>query len=202
MVLFRDTRANEVFEELYARSGPALAAWILHLCALRRLRIDPGEILQDTYVNVYRYAGSFRDEGRTTFRTWARAIAANLVRRATARRGLSSLDGEQAFEPADARRGPQETVLAVEQCAELRRAYALLLLYYVQAHAGLSARDRKALELIEVDGMSYAAAGQALRVGRSNMKMIMFRSRRRLRERMQVAMTAGRLGRIELRRSA
>ena len=192
MALFRDTRDNAAFEELYARSGPALASWILHLCSVRRLRVDPGEILQDTFVNIYRYAGSFREEGCTTFRGWAKAIAANVVRRRGLKRRNASLDGDLEIDPPDTRGGPPEAIDNHERYAAVRQAYALLLLYYADAHRKLSARDRRALEMIEVHGMSYADAGRELRVGRSNMKMIMFRSRKRLRDHMQRAMGATR----------
>ena len=190
MALFRDTRDNAAFEELYARSGPALASWILHLCSVRRLHVDPGEILQDTFVNIYRYAGSFRESGCTTFRAWAKAIATNVIRRRGLKRRTASLDGDLEIDPPDTRSGPAETVDYHERCAGVCRAYALLLLYYADAHQKLSPRDRRALEMIEVQGKSYAEAGRELKVGRSNMKMIMFRSRRRLRDHMQCMMRA------------
>lgn len=57
----------------------------------------------------------------------------------------------------------------------------ILLLHYAAAWEKLSTRDRAALEMIEVQGLSYAEAGRRLKVGRSNMKMIMFRSRKRIR---------------------
>ena len=54
----------------------------------------------------------------------------------------------------------------------------------------LAQRDRRALHLVEVEGLSYQEAGRILQVGRSNMKMIVFRSRRRIAKRMRMAMNA------------
>jgi DNA-directed RNA polymerase specialized sigma24 family protein len=45
-----------------------------------------------------------------------------------------------------------------------------------------------ALELVELEGLSYAEAGARLHVGISNMKMIMFRARRRLRAKIGAAL--------------
>ena len=57
----------------------------------------------------------------------------------------------------------------------------------------LGERDRAALHMVEVEGLTYAEAGRRLGVGRSNMKMIMFRSRKRIRAHIQRAME----GRVE-----
>ncbi len=193
MVDYRDTRSPHCFEELYACSRSALLSWILHLCATRRLRVDPAELLQDTYVNVYRYAGGFSEADGASFHAWARAIAANVVRRASTRSRLLSLgslpDGTQ--EPTDPRPGPDLALCTGEQDQALRRTWALLLLQYANAHQRLGPRDQLALDLIEVQGYTYGEAGRLLRVGRSNMKMIMFRARNRLRAHMGRALEAG-----------
>ena len=46
------------------------------------------------------------------------------------------------------------------------------------------------VHLVEVEGLSYQEAGRILQVGRSNMKMIVFRSRKRIARRMRLAMNA------------
>ncbi len=183
MTLFRDTRTEEAFEALYVRASKSLLAWIGHLLDGRGQTSDPLEVLQDTFVNIYRYAAGFRDEGGNTFRAWARTIAANVVRRNRRRARSISLQAMTAEvgEPADERGGPEHAAIVTEQRAELRRAWTILLLHYAAAWEKLGPRDRAALELIEVQGLSYAEAGRRLKVGRSNMKMIMFRSRKRIR---------------------
>jgi len=190
MALFRDTRTDEAFEALYRCARPALRAWIVQLLAGRAAPLDPSEVLQDTFVNVYRYASGFREGAGGGFRGWSRTIAANLIRRARSRGRTWS---EQALpwdvrEPADLRLGPRESAQSEEECAGLRRAWVLLLLHYAAAWNKLGARDQLALQLVELDGLSYDAAGRRLGVGRSNMKMIMFRSRKRIRALMLRAM--------------
>jgi len=190
MALFRDTREEEVFAFLYERTREALYAWILQMLSRRGQSSDPLEILQDTYVNVYHYAGGFREDRGNSFLGWARTIAANVVRRARMRKVRFSLqalpDGLQ--EPEDDRLGPAGNAEETEERQRLTRAWTLLLLHYAAAWQRLSSRDRTALDMVEVQGLSYTEAGQALRVGRSNMKMIMFRARKRIRAHILEAM--------------
>jgi len=190
MELFRDTRSSEAFDSLYRRSGPAMLSWIVHLLKNRPGQLDAAELMQDTFVNVYRYAGSFRSASGNTFRGWARTIAANVVRRAYMRAPLHSLQAlpTDVNEPTDLAHGPLEVASDDEQAAALMKAWTILLLHYAQAFDKLSPRDRYALQLIEVEGVTYAEAGLRLKVGRSNMKMIMFRSRQRIRAHMRAAM--------------
>jgi DNA-directed RNA polymerase specialized sigma24 family protein len=62
-------------------------------------------------------------------------------------------------------------------------AWMIVLVHYAEAYEQLSTRDRQALDLIEVQGLSYATACRKLSVGLSNMKMTLFRARRRIRAR-------------------
>lgn len=190
MACFRDTRRADVFDALYARSRGNLLGWILHLLASRGDRRDPLEVLQDTFVNVYRYAGTFREGRARGFRGWSRTIAANVVRRARGRGRNQSLQAlpEGLHEPEDRRGGPVVLVARAEQHRSLTGALLLLLLHYAAAYECLSPRDRHALALVEVEGRSYPEAGGILRVGASNMKMIVFRSRKRIRAHMRRAM--------------
>ena len=192
MLLFRERRDGASFEALYRHSRSMLLAWIVHLLAQRGQAGDPLELLQDTYVNVYRYAGSFREGEGRNFRGWARTIAANVVRKATRRHSFSlEMMPEGGAELADSRGGPAEGVLQREAAGALRKAWMLLLLHYAQAFQRLSPRDREALHLVEVEGLTYGQAGERLGVGRSNMKMIMFRSRKRIRAHILRAMLGG-----------
>ena len=187
MARFRDTREPQAFEDLYDSARAGLLTWIVQRMATSGLDADPTELLQDTFINVYRYAGTFRDERGNTFRGWARTIAANVVRRARGRRrpalSFQALPNG-VFEPTDEREGPHDTLELDEQRRSLARAWVLVLLHYAAAAQELSERDRQALHLVEVEGLPYAEVARRLRVRSSNMKMIVFRSRRRIRARM------------------
>ena len=189
MALFRDQRDEASYETLYRRSRRMMLAWIVYLLGRRGSGADPVELLQDTFINIYRYAGGFRDEGKNSFRSWARTIAANVVRRSARCRAVSleTMPGG-GLEIADGQCAPDQSVMVAEEQDDLKRAWLLLLLHYAQAYQQLSPRDRQAVHLVEVEGLSYSEAGQRLSVGRSNMKMIMFRSRKRLRAHILQAM--------------
>lgn len=182
MALFRDTRRDAEFEALYEYAGPDLLAWITSLPRVPGRCADPIETFQDTCVNMYRYAQSFRADEARSFRVWSRTIARNLHRRSQRRWARFSLQSlpEGLQEPVDGRDSPLQNTVLREDVDTLSRAWMLLLLQYLAAWQLLSARDQLALELVEAQGLSYSEAGRRLRVGPSNMKMIMFRARKRL----------------------
>jgi DNA-directed RNA polymerase specialized sigma24 family protein len=183
MALFRDERDEGAFQALYDYSRARLLLWVAGLIGPRRRDPDPLEILQDAYVNIYRYAGTFRAEEPRSFRVWSRTIVGNLVRRSRQPRAARSLDAlpDGVAEPVDRGASPAEALVRGEDARAMSRAWLIVLLQYAAAYDELSPRDRLALDMIEVQGLSYAEAGRRLRVGISNMKMIMFRSRRRIR---------------------
>lgn len=193
MTLYRDSRDPSAFDALHALAGPGVLQWIRSLVGRELVSLDPAEILQDTFVNVYRYPGAFRADHRGSFRVWVRTIAGNVVRRSALLRARSA--ERELAEPSeleDSARGPMQAILEEDESERLRRAWVLLLCYYAEAWKELSQRDRRTLHLVEVEGLSYQEAGRILAVGRSNMKMIVFRSRRRIARRMRDAMGCAR----------
>ena len=191
----------ECFEALYALTGPGVLQWIRGLLHQGIGHLDPLELLQDTFVNVYRYPGAFRDEHAGSFRVWVRTIAGNIVRRASGRRARLSFQElpEGLQEPADFTENPERRVEDDEEERLLSMGWILFLRLYALAWEQLSQRDRRTLHLVEVEGRSYEEAGRILGVGRSNMKMIVFRSRKRIARHMRAALS---LHRIPLRRTA
>lgn len=190
MALYRDTRSEELFEALYCFSRDSVLRWIQSLLRKGSGQLDPVELLQDTFVNVYRYPKSFRDEHSGSFRVWVRTIAGNIVRRASGRGSALSFQElpEGLREPADETINPELQADLGEQSERLREAWMLFLVHYAEAWSRLSDRDRRALHLVEVLDLSYERAGAELGVKRSNMKMIVFRSRKRIAARMRQAM--------------
>lgn len=188
MAVFRDTRREDAFEALYRLARADVLRSVQVALRRHRAELDPRELLQDTFVNVYLYSSRFAERHASSFRVWAGAIAANAVRRALSRRGAARMLPEERGEPVDDRRGPHLELVHDEERRDMRLAWLLFLQHYAGAFAELAPRDRQALELVEVHGLSYAEAGQRLRVGRSNMKMIMFRSRQRIVARMRARM--------------
>lgn len=196
MVLFRETGSDAAFEALYRCTYKPMASWVLHLIGRRPAPAEPLELVQDTYLNVHRYAHTFREGNGNSFRSWARTIAANVLRRARRRaaRGVVYMDPahlpvQESLDP-----GPCDRLARSEEQAALHGAWILMLAHYHQAWEKLGDRDRFALELVEVEGLKHAEAAVRLGTGRSAIKMIVFRARTRLRGHMRVAMGASAIG--------
>jgi len=184
MVRFRERRGAEDFQALYDGTRDALLAWISGQVRLRGLAEDPADLLQDTFVNIYRYPAGFRDERASSFRVWSRRIATNVCRRAASRTSTRRLFVESTEirpDPADPRSGPGDCLSSAEESASLAQAWMILLALYAASLRTLQPREQAALELVELDSRTYADAARILRVGRSNMKMIVFRARKRVR---------------------
>ena len=204
MLAFQLDRSDRSFDALYRATAPGLLSWIEQLHVQRRLGSDPLDTLQDTFVNVHRYAGTFQPERAGGFRAWARTIACNALRRARRRPQtagvLFSELSDGVPEPVDAAAGPFRAARFAEDSARVDSGYALLLLQYAAAFETLGPRDREALRMVEVDGRTYAEVGAALGVGRSNTKMIVFRARKRLRASIGAAFAIGRDGSAPVRK--
>lgn len=189
MALFRDRREVVAFELLYLRARGGIFDSLRRAVAQRRVAIDPLELLQDTFVNVYRYAGGFRDEHAGSFRAWSRTIAHHTLARASMRRRLRVVAWPEGMEdPVDPCAQPTRSLADHEETDSLAQSWMLFLAHYQRAYLELSPRDRRALELVEVEGLSYGDAARELAVGRSNMKMILFRARSRIQARMARSM--------------
>lgn len=190
LALFRDERLAADFEALHGFTASRLLSSISRELRGGARRLDPIDLVQDVFINVYRYAGSFRDERPQSFQVWIGAIARNIVRRAMSRPRTVSLQAypEDLQEPADLRPGPIGQLQSVEDQRALRTAWLIFLGHYAEAYATLSARDQRAIQLVEVEERSYKECCELLDVGMSNMKMIMFRARKRIQAKMAKSM--------------
>jgi RNA polymerase sigma-70 factor (ECF subfamily) len=192
MCLFRDTGSEAAFEALYDFTRGLALSWILAACRGVGMAGEPLDFVQDTYVNVYRYASSFREDHPRSFRGWGRTIASNVVRRARMRCRPAPQGLLELAEPADTRPGPERVASGAEERRSLERAWLIVLLEYAAAYERLSERDRRALDLVEVQGLPYAEVTGVLGVSMSNLKMIMFRSRERIRNAIGAALSSSR----------
>jgi RNA polymerase sigma-70 factor, ECF subfamily len=190
LALFRDERQAADFEALHSFTAARLVSSISRDLRGGAQRLDPVDLMQDVFINVYRYAGSFRDERPHSFQVWIGAIARNIVRRAMSRPRAMSLQAfpEDLQEPVDLRPGPSRQLQSVEEQRALRSAWLIFLGHYSQAYATLGPRDQRAIELVEVEGRSYKECCELLGVRMSNMKMIMFRARKRIQAKMVISM--------------
>jgi RNA polymerase sigma-70 factor, ECF subfamily len=195
MDLFRRTGSSEVFEGLVQLVGAQL------LCRIRsRLRflganLDPCEILQDTIINVYRYPDKFDACRPGAFAAWSSTIVDNTIRRAMRRTrsgpevALSSVE-VLSQHPDVHSREPGLQAQDQEECAQALDSFRLVLLFYLSAFQTLSERERFVLQMVEVRQMRYAELAGILAIRPEALKMVVFRARKRIHERMVELMVA------------
>lgn len=184
MDCYKNTGESAVFALLFELNrGAFLQAIQGHL---RRTfhPIDAQDVLQEVFLNIYRYPHRFHADRADAFRGWGHRIARNTllkflkgqVRLAQFR----ELD-EEVVQPEDLRQPrPDRVAIDAESASVVNHAYLLYLQLYLVHFAQLSAKERQALSMVEVDGVSYRDAAAQLGIRLENLKMVIFRGRRKI----------------------
>jgi RNA polymerase sigma-70 factor (ECF subfamily) len=164
MLSFREGDAT-AFDALFERWARPLFRY------LERMVRDPGaaeELVQEAFLRVYRARERYEPDAR--FSTWLYRIATNLalneLRRPRRRDPHESLDGPQSPELAAG-------LPATDEVADARRRTERLEV----ALAELPERQRAALWLSAVEGLSYAEVADSLEVSESAVKALVHRAR-------------------------
>ncbi|MBK8974953.1 MAG: sigma-70 family RNA polymerase sigma factor [Planctomycetes bacterium] len=191
MDLFRRTGSAEVFDALVELVGPALQRRVGVRTRQLGLPFDPAELLQDALVNVYRYPDRFDASRPGAFRAWSSTIVDNAIRRKL-RRARSGPDVQLrpvellTCERDRSAKEPSETVEQTEECRRALQALGLLLGCYLRAYHELTERERFVLQMVEVRGMRYAELAQVLGIRPEALKMVVFRARRRILDKLTI----------------
>jgi RNA polymerase sigma factor (sigma-70 family) len=198
MDVFRRTGDRDVFENLVQLAGPQLHARIRSRLRGLGAVFDAHEILQDTIVNIYRYPDRFLASRPGAFAAWSSTIVDNAIRRQMRRRrqgvDLSLNAPEVLQEHADAGvREPSLVAQDQEECSATARAFALLLHCYLAAFKTLSEREQFVLQMVEVRSMRYAELATVLSIRPEALKMIVFRARKRIHDRIAGSLGVARL---------
>lgn len=190
MDLFRQTGDARVFECLVQCTGPSLFARVRSRLRGLGATYDPHEVLQDAFVNIYRYPDRFRATRPGAFAAWASTIVDNAIRRQLRNRrrrvGVALRPSELLQEQPDhTGREPSLQAEDQEECAATARAFAVLLQGYLAAFATLSDRERFVLEMVEVRRLRYTELAGMLGIRAEAIKMVVFRARRRIFDRIE-----------------
>jgi len=161
----------KALEELYQRHRER-AYGIAH--RLVGSREDALDVVQESFVHVLRGIQTFR--GQSSFRTWLYRIVTHAAldyRRWRSLRATESLDSERALEPVDAsgQRSPQDTAADRDLAAAIDKALA-----------NVSEKNRAALVLFAIEGMSYKEIADVLGISVGTVMSRIFNARQRLRE--------------------
>jgi RNA polymerase sigma-70 factor (ECF subfamily) len=136
-------------------------------------RTSAEDVAQETFTSAYRSIRRFRGG---SLRAWLTRIASNLsidAIRSSRRRPEESLDEHllnPAFQPVSAVESPEQRALSNELSDEIQRAIM-----------AVPEEQRALLVLIDVQGMSYEEAAQAVGVSVGTVKSRLSRARARVR---------------------
>jgi RNA polymerase sigma factor (sigma-70 family) len=196
MDLFRCTGDQEVFDCLVQWVAPQLLVRIRSRLRSLGASHDPQEMLQDAIVNIYRYPDRFNASRPGAFAAWSSTIVDNAIRRhlREQRRRPDTLTrrGDLLHEQPDLLvREPSQQAEDREECAATMGAFALLLQYYLAAFATLTDRERFVLEMVEVRRLRYSELANVLGIRAEALKMVVFRARKRIADRIEGLMGTG-----------
>lgn len=188
MDVFRTSGSREVFDCLVQLTAPQLMARVRSRVRYLGDHLDPQEMLQDAYINIYRYPDKFDARRPSAFAAWSSTIVDNTIRRHL-RRSRSGV--EINLRPAEIlaqypdieSRGPGNTAEQREDYEKAVDGYRLFLSFYLAAFHTLSERERFVLQMVEVRSMRYAQLAGLLGIRPEALKMVVFRARKRIQER-------------------
>jgi RNA polymerase sigma-70 factor (ECF subfamily) len=168
-------RQHQAFRILMGRHMPRA------IRVAQRIVRDSGEaddIGQEAFLRIWSHAASF-DPDIARFTTWLYRIVLNLAFDRTKRRPLAPID-----EAADVRSDdpePVERVIADEERRILE-----------QAMAGLSERQRGAIALFHMEGLSGEDSAQAMNLSAKAFESLLGRARAALKQNVQKIQDTGR----------
>lgn len=154
-------RDEGAFEQLVRRHTPALYAGALRATGSPELAQD---VVQEAWLSAWLHLPGFR--GQSTVRTW-------LVRIATTK-ALNAMRRRPPTAPLDT--APEPSSAGTEQEAERREVAAAVR----AAVAALPVRQREAVVLRDLEGLSYEQVAAALGCSVASVKSALFRGRQSL----------------------
>jgi RNA polymerase sigma-70 factor (ECF subfamily) len=149
------------------------------LCRMVQNQAVAEELAQEVFLRVYRSRNSYEPSAK--FTTWLFRIAShtalNALRDGKKERGQESLDdvaeGSLGRQIADGRLSVEESMVAGDRQAEVRRAVA-----------ALPAKQRAAVLMHKYEEMEYSQIAKALNCSESALKSLLFRAYETLRARL------------------
>lgn len=184
MDAFKNTGDSAVFALLFEMNRASFLQAIQS--SLRRAfhHVDPQDVLQEVFLNIYRYPHRFHADKADAFRGWGHRIARNTLLKflkGQARLSRFREMDEELMQPEDLHtRRPDRAASESESAAVVNHAYLIYLQLYLLHFEKLSPKERQALTMVEVDGVSYRDAAATLGIRVENLKMVIFRGRRKI----------------------
>lgn len=189
MEVFRAHTSRGAFGLLYELNSQHLLMQVAGCLRRYGSRTDPRDVLQEVFFNVYRYPHRFNSEREDAFRVWSAMIVRNTVLkhlRSQGRAGRAEVPFEDlSDQPEERVPTPVGGAIDRESSAECGRVYLTYLHLYLRFYSLLSVRERRAIHMVEVEEKSYREAAQDLGIKLENLKMVIFRARRKIHRSMR-----------------
>lgn len=189
MEVFRTSTGRGAFGLLYELNAGHLLVQVTGRLRRYASTSDPRDVLQEVFFNIYRYPHRFNAEREDAFRVWTAMIVRNTVLkhlRALGRGGRTEVPFEDLSEQPEVHtQSPLTGVIEHESTAQCARVYLTYLHLYLKFYAMLSERERTALRMVEVEERSYREAAEELGIKLENLKMVIFRARRKIHRSMR-----------------
>lgn len=189
MEAFKQTAGRRVFGLLYELNSQHLLVQVAGRLRRYASKADPRDVLQEVFFNIYRYPHRFNSEREDAFRVWSAMIVRNTVLkhlRSLSRGGRSEVPFEDlSDQPEERSQNPLNGAIEHEAREECVRVYLTYLHLYLRFYGMLSEREQRALHLVEVDERSYRDAAAELSIKLENLKMVIFRARRKIHRSMR-----------------
>lgn len=185
---FRTRGDDRAFEALIELARPQLLARVRQKLRTLGSSFDAAEVLQDAIINVYRYPAKFDASRAGAFAAWSTTIVDNAIRRQLRQRKVGvpmSLTPSEVLEQhaSASAVSPDQEAEDHEEGERTANAFAVVLQLYAAAFEMLSPHEREVLRLVEVDGLRYAEVALRTRKRAEAIKMVVFRARRRIHDR-------------------
>ncbi len=183
MDVFREHRNLEAYSLLYELNYKEFLLVILKRLRFVNAALDPNDILQDVFVSIFRYPHKFRDEKEFSFRNWSYSIIRNTILKHLRTASISAVPSEAFADTLEdeQQQSPLGALVKEESLGECGFLWLLFLGNYLRAfETRLNERERKALLLVEVEGVRYREASDVLGIKLENLKMVICRARKKI----------------------
>ena len=183
MDAFKQTGDAGVFALLFECNEAAFLVALQTQLRRTHTHVDAADVLQEAFLNIYRYPHRFHPDRADAFRNWGHRIVRNTALRFLRGEGRlsrqQSLDDE--FQCEDVRaRTPLRAADEHEGAELVDRADLIYLNLYLLHFSKLSPKEQRALTMVEVEDRPYRDAAAELGIRLENLKMVIFRSRQKI----------------------
>ena len=181
---FRETGCHEAFDHLYRMNRERFEKTLRAMMRPNSARFEIDDVLSEVFLAIYKYPHRFRPQGPRAFRNWSFGIIKNTLHHFRRGRLPEFRDHEQIAESlGDESSNPVKLLDDLEQSRALRKTYVLVIMLYDHFfQTRLNEREQQVLWAVEVDGSDYETLAVRFGVRVGNLKMILCRARRKVRD--------------------